>query len=109
MIDYLNYYTMNTDFNKKLYHMQTESVRLRKRTVFIDSLVTSAVQMDAAITGLHWKTFTKLQKIKKINEYCKIHSLSIVLTVENMTNYSISNISFCKKTQQIKSINLVKK
>lgn len=100
---------MNTEFGKKLYDMQTESVRLRKRTVFIDCLVTSADEINVLIPNLHWKAFTKLQKIKKINEYCKIHSLNIVLTVENMTNYKISNIAFCKKTQQIKSANLVKK
>lgn len=91
---------MNTEFKKKLFDMKAEKVRTRQRVVFIDSVVAPGED----IPELEWKSFSKLQKIKKLNEYFKIHSISRTLTLDTLSNYKINSIVFCKSSQQVKSV-----
>jgi hypothetical protein len=97
--------TLSVEFKKKLLDMKTENIKLRQRAVFIDCVSAPGEIIEFP----EWKSFTKLQKIKKLNEYCKIHSIPTHLTLDNLSNYTVSNIVFCKDLQQVKSVNLSKK
>lgn len=96
---------LTAEFREKLSNLKQESIKSRKRTVFIDSVLAPGETLEFPV----WKSLTKLQKMKKLNEYCKIHSINTVLTLNCVSNYSISNIVFCKFSQQVKSVELSKK
>lgn len=101
----MNVKTASPEFKKKLLDMKTERVKLRQRTVFIDCIVAPGELLPSP----DWKSFTKLQKIRKLNEYCKIHSIPTMITLDNLSIYKVSNIVFDKVLQQIKSVDLSKK
>ena len=97
------------DYIKKINSIRIDSLRNRKRTVFIDHNIGSPEEINNILSKLSWKSFTKLQKIKKINEYIKINDLKFSISTDNVKNYNIKNIVFDTKIQRITNIEVSKK
>ena len=107
----MNHLTTDEEPNyiKKINNMRLDSLRNRKRTVFIDHSIGSPEEINNILSKLSWKSFTKLQKIKKINEYIKINDLKFSISTDNVKNYNIKNIVFDTKIQRITNIEVSKK
>jgi hypothetical protein len=87
-------------------NMFFESVRDRKRTIFVDSNVGDPEHIDFILDKMTWKSLTRLQKVKKIREYVKIHQLNFIINLKTVSEYKITKIIFDPSTQRITSLSI---
>lgn len=83
-----------------------ESVRDRKRTIFVDSNVGDPEHIEFILDKMTWKSLTRLQKVKKIREYVKIHQLNFIINLKTVSEYKITKIIFDPSTQRITSLSI---
>jgi hypothetical protein len=87
-------------------NMFFESVRDRKRTIFVDSNVADPEHIEFILDKMTWKSLTRLQKVKKIREYVKIHQLNFIINLKTVSEYKITKIIFDPSTQRITSLSI---
>jgi hypothetical protein len=81
----------------------------RRQSIFIDSLISDPMTIDSELKKLSWKTLSRLQKIKKIQDYTRFSKSKWRITAYNVREYNFKDILFDSSKQQIIEIKITKK
>jgi hypothetical protein len=81
----------------------------RRQSIFIDTLISDPFTIDSELKKLSWKTLSRLQKIKKIQDYTRFSKSKWRITANNVREYNFKDILFDSSKQQIIEIKITKK
>jgi hypothetical protein len=81
----------------------------RRQSIFIDSLISDPFTIDSELKKLSWKSLSRLQKIKKIQDYTRFSKSKWRITTNNVREYNFKDILFDSSKQQIIEIKITKK